>query len=59
MNNTRKSKSAIEGLTPKSLLSDIKLALDICFVADIGQVGENLYLQFANGKKFKLYLEEI
>lgn len=59
MNNTRKSKSVIEGFTPKSLLTDIKLALDICFVANIEQVNEILYLQFSNGKKFKLYLEEI
>lgn len=43
----------------KSLLTDIRLALEICFVAEVTQIGENIYILFSNGKKFKLSLEKV
>ncbi|MDE6104434.1 MAG: hypothetical protein K2G38_01930 [Clostridia bacterium] len=45
--------------TAESLLTDVQLAMKVFFVAEVTRRKDCIDMLFLNGKKFRLYMEEI
>ena len=57
--NDRITKTPFGEIEQENLLTEIKEALNDLFVAKINLNEKNIEMEFANGQKFRLRLEEI